>query len=387
MALQSFNANDVVYTVSLDIDTLPGLRPWILLRAQLIDELTGSPPRGAIDIESPFSGISPRVAPGGMVGFEGIPRRAFPELANSDYYVPLTINADGYIPISFTQKISKNTAFPGTFTPTDIGVLQLHRLPTVIQGQVAVNTGTDLKADNNAAITLTGLWRTPPPANLTVPPSSPDLVSLNPGLYSDRPSAGSQVQGLKFQGAPGPDKQLLQDSSAGQTTLRLSDRVQIAAADLLAIDTGDPALTEYVAIQSIAGASTDVQPATVTLVSPLRLTHRQGAIAHKVMFQNVGAATQLTADATTGDVCIFVNGVGNLGSAPLVSVKTGGTVEYQTASYFTATSDAQGFYHFPPLSRVAQCALNAHDGTHPDLPITYSPDYSNGESRVDFIYS
>src|SRR5581483_3302593 len=227
MPLEIFNANDVTYTVSLDTATPSGLRPWILLRAQVVDELTASPPHGDIRIQSPVSGISPRVAPGGLVGFEGIPRRAFPELASSDYSVPFTITADGYVPISRTQTISKNTAFPGSFSPTDMGILQLHRQPTVIQGRAAVNTGTDLQdPPNPVGVTLTGLWRTPPPANLVVPPGAPDIVSLNPGLYSDRPSAGSQVQGLKLQGAPGPDKQLLQDSYAGQNTLRISDRVQ-----------------------------------------------------------------------------------------------------------------------------------------------------------------
>jgi len=388
MPLEIFNANDVTYTVSLDTATPSGLRPWILLRAQVVDELTASPPHGDIRIQSPVSGISPRVAPGGLVGFEGIPRRAFPELASSDYSVPFTITADGYVPISRTQTISKNTAFPGSFSPTDMGILQLHRQPTVIQGRAAVNTGTDLQdPPNPVGVTLTGLWRTPPPANLVVPPGAPDIVSLNPGLYSDRPSAGSQVQGLKLQGAPGPDKQLLQDSYAGQNTLRISDRVQIAANDVLAIDTGDPALTEYIAIQSVVGSSTDVQPATVALVSPLRLTHRQSVIVHKVAFQNVGTVTNLTVDAAAGDACAFVNGVANLAAAPLVSIKTGGTLEYQTASYFGVTSDAKGFFRFPPISRVAQCAFKAHDGAHPDLSITYSPDYSNGVSRLDFIYS
>ena len=387
MALQTFNANDITYTVSPETDVPLGFRTWAVVRGRLLDEMTGRPPEGSINIDSPFSGISPRVAPGGRVGFAAIPVRAFPQLRNFPATVPVTIDAFGYLPLFRNVPIAQDGNFPNSFTPGDMGDMNLHRLPTMIGGRVVLNTGTAQVAIGGAAISLTGIWRTPPPANLVVPPSAPDVVSLNPGIYFERLAAGSQVQGLQFLGAPGPDKQLLQDARPGQPEIALSDRILIAPNDILAIDTTDGARTEYVAIQSIAGATTDNLPARITLVSNLRFVHRPGATVHKVQFQNVGPVIALTQDAIPGDVCVFVNGVGSLAAAPLHSVKQGvAPVEYHAASYFQAISDAQGFFRFPPLSRVAQCALHCHDGVHADQDVNYRPDYDSEVSRIDFVY-
>jgi len=387
MALEIFNTNDVTYTVSPETEVPLGFRTWAVVRGRLLDEMTGRPPEGPITIDSPFSGISPRVAPGGMVGFAAIPVRAFPQLKNFPATVPVTINASGYLMIFRDVSILLDPNFPNSFTLGDMGDVNLHRLPTMIGGRVVVNTGTAQAAIAGAAISLTGIWQTPPPANLVVPPSAPDVVSLVPGIYFDRLAAGSQVQGLNFLGAPGPDKQLLQDAGAGQAEIALSDRVLIAPNDILAIDTADGERTEYVAIQSVTGATADNLPARITLVSNLRSIHRFGATVHKVQFQNAGPVIALTRDAIPGDVCVFVNGVGSLAAAPLLSVTQGvAPVEYHAASYFQATSDAQGFFRFPPLSRVAQCALHCHDGVHADQDVNHRPDYDSDASRIDFVY-
>jgi len=387
MALETFNANDLVYTVSPEPELPDGMKTWAVLEALLVDEITSQPPLGAVKLQTSFAGLSPRVAPGGKVGFAAIPVLVFPLLRLKNYPVSFTIQADGYIPLLRNETILSSLAFPGSFTPLDLGTLKLHRLPTLIAGRVVLNTGIAVQAIAGATITLTGLWRTPPPASLVVPPDPPDLVSLNPGLYADRPQIGTQVQGLGFLGGPGPDKQLLEDASTGQTSLHLSDRKQIANGDVLAIDTQDPERTEYIAIKTLAGASTADQRALITLNSPLRSIHRQGAIVHKVQFQNVGVVTQLTSDAVAGDICLFLNGVGNLSGAPFLSIQSGGVpTEYHAASYFSAVSDAQGFFRLPPVSRVAQCALHSHDGAHTDLDVTYSPDYSQEVSRIDFVY-
>lgn len=387
MTLQTLTANDLVYTVSLERPCQDGRKMWAVLRAQLIDEITGLPPESDISIQSPFSGLSPRVAPGGLVGFAGIPVRVFPKLKLSGYTVPITIQAEGYIPVNRDVTIAKNSVFPDTFVPVDLGQVDLHRLPVAIAGRVAFNTGTAFQGIAGASITLTGIWQTPPPANMIVPPSPPDLISLTPGLYFDRTVAAAQIQGLKFLGAPDPDKQLLQEAKAGQTALHLSDRKQIAVGDVLAIDTQDEERTEYLTIKSLAGASTDAQPATITLDTPLRFVHRSGAISHKVQFANVGVVTHLTRDATAGDACLFLNGIGNLGGATLISAQTAGKpTEYHAVSYFNAISDPQGFYRLPGLSRIAQCAFRSHDGAHADINVTFSPDYTEQINRVDFIY-
>jgi hypothetical protein len=385
MPLEIFNANDLVYTISPEPELPDGMKTWAVLQALLVDEITGQGPLGAVNLQTSFAGLSPRVAPGGKIGFAAIPVRVFPLLQSQPCQVSYSIEADGYIPLFRKDTFPADINFPGTFTPLPVINLQLHRLPTIIEGRVVLNTGIAVQGIAGAAITLTGLWRTPPPANLVVPPDPPNIVSLNPGLYADRPQAGTTVQGLKFQGAPGPDKQLLQDAPP-DNLLRLSDRKQIAAGDILAIDSQDPERTEYISIKTVTGASTDDQPALITLDSPLRSIHRRGAVVHKVQFQNVGAATQLTSDAIPGDVCLFVNGVGNLASAPLLSLQSGATTEFHAASYFSAISDAQGFFRLPPLSRVAQCALHSHDGTHTDLDVKYRPDYSQEVSRIDFVY-
>jgi len=334
-------------------------------------------------------GISPRVAPGGLAAFAAIPVLAFSNLKHASYTIAVNLQAEGYIPIFRSVPIAQDLNFPISFVPFDLGDMALHRLPTEISGRVVVDNGITATAVVGAALSLTGLWHTPPPANLVVAPDPPDLVSLNPGIYFDRAAAGSQVQGLNFLGAPGPDKQLIRDAPAGQSRLSLSDRVLIAANDILAIDIVDSERTEYVAIQSVAGATADNLPATITLVANLRSNHRQGATVHKVQFQNVGPVIALTQDAILGDVCAFVNGVANLGGAPFVSLQQGvHPVEYHAARYFQAVSDAQGFFRFPPISRVAQCAVHCHDGVHPDPnpDPTHRPDYESEVSRIDFVY-
>lgn len=387
MALQIYQANDITYTVSPDVEVPLGFRTWAVIRGRLLDEMTNQPPDSQTSIDSDFSGISPRVAAGGLVGFAAIPVRAFPELKNAPVTVPVTVGASGYLPLFRNVPIAQDANFPASFTPGDMGDLRLHRLPTQVGGRVVLNTGIAPSAISGATVSLTGLWRTPPPANLVVPPDPPDIVSLSPGTYFDRAAAGSQVQGLDFLGAPGPDKQLLSDARDGQAQLFLSDRVSIAPGDILAVDTADSGRTEYLAIQAIAGASASDLPARITLVASLRSTHRQGATVHKVQFQNVGTAIPLGQDAIAGDACVFVNGLGSLSSAPLLSIQQGvPPVEYHAAAYFRAVSDAQGFFRLPPLSRVAQCALHCHDGTHPDQDVKHRPEYEGGASRLDFVY-
>lgn len=71
----------------------------------------------------------------------------------------------------------------------------------------------------------------------------------------------------------------------------------------------------------------------------------------------------------------------------MVQVQGGANpVEYHQVSRFAVTCDAQGFFRMPPLSRVAQCNLRAHDGAHAEIDLTVCPNYSPGGSRADFVF-
>ncbi len=387
MALQTYSANGLVYTISPDMDAPVGARPQAIVRMVLVDELTGLAPRGEISVSTAAPGFSPRTGLGGLAGFAGIPSRLFSELASQDYNIIVNVAVDGYVGFSLPVKIPKAPGFPDIFTAVDLGAIALHRLPITVYGRVVVSSGTGISPAAGATVTMTGLWRTLPPAHVAVLPEPPNIISLQPPLYFDRTAATTQIAGIDFLGAPGPDKQLLADSPAGQSTLRLSDCLFLAPADILAIEPGDPELTEYIAIQSIDKSGTDDLPAKVTLAYPVQNTHRRSAIVHKVIFTPVGAPTPLAHDAIAGDVCAFVNAVASLGAAPLMQTQGGpNPTEFHRISRFSATCDTQGFFRLPPLSRVAQCNLRVHDGVHADIDATVCPDYSSGESRFDFVF-
>jgi len=82
---QVYTANDITYTVAMDDRVPPGLRPMPLVRAVLVDELTGQPPRGSITLATNQRGLSPRVADDGLIGWAGIPREVFSSLRLQNY--------------------------------------------------------------------------------------------------------------------------------------------------------------------------------------------------------------------------------------------------------------------------------------------------------------
>jgi hypothetical protein len=141
MAVETFAANDLIYTVSPEPELPDGMKTWAVLVARVVDEISGKPPLGGAGIQTPFLGLSPRVSSGGLLGFAAVPVRVFPALRTKSYTVPVTIQVEGYIPLFRSVNIPAIPGFPETFTPTDLGTLDLHRLPTVIAGRVALNTG------------------------------------------------------------------------------------------------------------------------------------------------------------------------------------------------------------------------------------------------------
>jgi hypothetical protein len=449
------------YVFSPDDQPPLGGRLWALVRAQLIDELTGQPPVSRITLEADLPGASTHVANDGLVGVLGIPHHVFPPLALRDYRVQLTVQANGYVSrrpavvISIDQRaigdpppakhatvITLNdvarlstgevllvgppgptlttvqiralgpgpnqvtfapalpreyhigdpvvAVVPSDFTPTDLGHVALHRQPTVIYGRaVQANAGASTPLAG-ATIAVTGIWRTPPPANLAVPADPPNVVFLQPPLYTDRGAGSGRLQGRNLPAVPDPpaeEKRLLADVAAGANILRVSNRIGLNPIDILLIDADDSELTEFIAISAVAGASTAAQPATITLDHPLAHAHRRNALVQRVNPQPPGVERQLAQDAILGDTTVFLDSLAGLAAGSEVEV-TGGPhpTEYHRLRLFATTSDAEGYYRLPPLSRVAQLEIRAEHGVLTPVQREFRPDYTLRENRLEVMF-
>lgn len=385
MPHQNYIDNGITYTIAPDDEPAIGRRTWALVEGAVTDELTTLAPLVPLSVDSPDLGVTPRVADGGIVGLAGIPVDAFSQLKTTNCFVDLTISASGFIPVSLHQTITAIGNFPDAFDTTPLSPIALHRAPITITGQVAVSSGVTSTPSVGATVTVIGIWRTVPAANVVVPPVPPDFVSLMPAIYIARAKTVTQVRRQPLTQIVGADKQLLLDAQPGDAIVKLSDCVGLVINDVIAIDADDPYRTEFMTIKAIFPASTPIQPARIQLTIPVQATHRFNVPVRKVTVGAAGAPTPLTDDAIVGDVCAFAS-VAALQPATTVSIDDGvNPIEYHAASYFKTTTVAGGFYRLPPLSRVAQLNLQANNGTL-SPPITFVPDYAGEENKVDVTY-
>lgn len=373
------------YTISPDLDLPAGALMSAIVSARLVDEISGEPPRDAISIDTDAQGLTSRVAQDGLVGLAAIPRRAFPALRLQAYVIPFEIAADGFVPVERTVTLGPQAGFPGTFSGINLGQLDLHREPVVLRGRVTELVGLTATPIGGAAVRVTGIWRTPPPATVATPPDPPNLVSLRPRVYFDRTAAAGLLRRRELVPVVGDSRVLIADAKRGETELRVSNRVGVVAGDILLVDTDAPDLSEYLTVLSVAGASTPDQPATVTVTYPLRITHQANVEVRRVTPQPPGANNAFAAATIPGDSCVLLNSLTGLAAANVVESHGGlQPAEYHLLSRFEATTDASGYYRLPPISRVAQLNLEVNDGVHPPQTQTVSLDYGLVENRVDF---
>jgi hypothetical protein len=383
------NVESRAYLFSPDEQPAPAGRTWALVRARVIDELTGEPPLTQMTVETDSTEMVPRTAAGGLVGLLGTPSRAFPALNLQNYPVGLTVGARGYVTHRQAVTVLQNPNFPAEFAPTDAGTIALRRDPVLITGRAVLAAAGATTPVAGATVRVTGVWPTLPPANLGVPADPPNLVSLLPPAFFARTAPAATLRRRELAPVVGEDKLLLAYAPAGSATLSVSDRVNLVAGNVFALDEADPERTEFLVAQAVAGATTDVQPAVVTLAYPTTRAHAAGAVLRRVAPQAPGANNQLTRDCVAGDTVVFLDGMADLAAASVVEIAGGGppSAEYHLVRRFTATSDADGYYRLPPLARAAQVALRADDGgAHPDIDVTFAPDYGGGVHRIDFVF-
>jgi hypothetical protein len=390
MTTRSIVSGAVRYSVSLEDPVAMGRSFWAVVQARALDELSGEPPRVPVRITSPVAGLTSRNGPGGLVGLLGCPIGHFPALDAQDYTIPFTLQAEGYLPLDVEATLSQLPDFPDDFVPARLGDLPLHREPVLIGGSVLRRVNGRPVPVAGATVEITEIWPTLPPPDGSVPPQSPALVALRPPLHSSRTvgagPAGGRLRRREMVPVPGEDKNLLDEAPAGALRLRCSDRVGLATGAILLVD-GDPSIEELVEIDSLNATAPAELPAEVRLTHPLAYRHRAGTRVRRVSPQAPSTFRQFTRDAIAGDGCVFLSSLAGLLGSAVVEVSGGGApAEFRWMNRFVATSDAEGRYAFPPLSRVAQITVEASAGGDTTDPHEFVPDYTRRENRLDVVF-
>lgn len=382
------------WTVALDDRVDDSRRHQALVQARIIDELTREPVTTPAEIEPAGDGLSStaarqlvrvRQAEGGLAGLVGIPLEVFPHADLVTYEVGLHVQASGYVPHDAIQLHGPVPSMPDTFGVADLGDLELHREPVILHGRTVWNNAGSIEARPNANVRLIGVWYRIPPATAVVLPDPPHVVSLHPPIYAGRPAPAATVRNIGLSPVAGENKTLALPVRAGDTRLRISDRVNLNPGHLVRIDEEDPALTENIPVATVEGATDPENSATVTLEHPLAFCHRNGVTVRRVTPFAPGAfARALDREAIRGDTCAVLDNAAGLG--PTVMITGGGpAAEYHQASVFDTSSDADGYFRLPPLSRVAQVRIHVSSPTLQTIERDISLEFGATEQRVDFV--
>lgn len=255
---------------------------------------------------------------------------------------------------------------PSNFAPTRLGDVTLHRQPVVIRGRV-VRVSSGITPLAGATIRVTGIWRKAPPANLTVPADPPNLVSLHPPIYFDRMPGTAQLRRRNLPGlpdTPANEKRLLEHVSPGSRDIFLTNQVGLSMTSILLIDVANPELVEFVEVDTVTGGATPDLPVRIALKHALAFEHRAGALVQVANAHPLGAILQFAQAAQSGDTCVFLANLSGLAAGNEARI-TGGPNpdEYHRVNLFSVTSNADGYYRLPPMSRVAQLEILAeHQG-------------------------
>jgi hypothetical protein len=271
------------------------------------------------------------------------------------------------------------------YAPADLGDLAVHRTPVQLIGRAVLRGAAGEAPLPAVTVRIGGTWRTAPTLTVSPPADPPELVAVDAPMYAARP-VGTALRMVALTPDLVNPKRLEQPAVAGATTVELSDRTAIVAPNVLGIDVGDPDRAEWVAIKSIAGATSDALPATVTLEHQLARTHAAGAPAHGIAVGAPTASRALGVAAIRGDTTLFTTALGALASGTVEIDDGVAPPEYHRLARYEATSDADGQWRLPPLSRVAQLTIVATHAVNTTPIRTVTLEYPRREQRLDLPF-
>jgi hypothetical protein len=373
--------------IVVNVDELPRAADWLwgALRADVRDELTGDAPETPITISGDLADLLPRSTGSGLVGLTTVPRRRLSMLRTNAYQVRVGIRAPGYVPFDDVVTVTPQPGFPAAFLPHSLGMVGLHREPTVLLGRT-VHDDQARTPVPNATVEVSAIWRTQQHIASGLPPDPPDLVSLPARLYAVRAAGGGRLRARGIVAVTTDDKHLLRPAAAGETALRLSNVSGIAAGGVVLVDALDTGRTEYLVVTAVQPGSTVLEAGTIVLAHPLAWSHRLDAIVQRTTLQPPGTSNAFDAAAVRGDACVLLQSSTGLAGAATVEIFGGGPVnaEHHPLSRFVVFSDTSGFFRLPPLSRVAQARVRASSGALVGI-VEVRPDYAQQETVFDVV--
>lgn len=373
-------------------DDLPPItdRVRAICRARVIDEITNEPAEVDLTVTTQSRTLFPRATRGGIVGLVGQPFRSLPDLGGTFADLDLRIAASGYLPLDLATTIGPFLGFPDIFAPVDFGNVGLHRVAVELAGRTLRRTSLTPTVVAGALVRVDGYWPTFPPPSV-IPSTvmvAPNLVSVTPGFYAPREIATGTLRQRAVAPLIGVDKELLLPAGRGELRLRLSDRQALAAGSLLMIDDLDPGRREHILVDQVDTTSSVDQPAWVTLEYPLARTHLDGAVCRVVALGVAGPFNPLTRAAIPGDETAFTTALAGVATGDIVEIDdAGGAPEYHAAQLYSTTSDVDGYFRLPPITRVAMVLLHAERlGLTPPDDAMVTPDYRVAENRLTVMF-
>ncbi len=398
MTRRVVQANDIDYIYESDGVVSEGRRLRAIAHGRLIDELTKQPLRTSIRITTNRPGLLSKVQPEGHVGVVGVPARSFsePSLDSNSHSFEISFEAQGYIPHSETITVGPIAGYPDSISSTDLpvalGEIQMHRTATVISGRVMTIGSSDSASPPlpapGAQVSITSITRQTPSPD-TTPVADPFVpISIHPGLFKHR-DIGTHCRKIQLTPAPEPARNLVQSARQGETRLKLSSVENLSPGDILLIDANSIDRKEYLQIDSILPLGGNNTPGWVSFVHPFSCDHSNGVSVQRVVPQSFGPEDNtLGASGNTGDRCLLLNNVINgINDHDVIEISNGSHSEYHVARLFSVSTDGDGYYRLPPLSRVGLLTLHAESVTQSGDVEDFIPDYNRTNNLIDVVIS
>lgn len=360
-----------------------------LLRARLVDEITQAPVTVDVVASTAVVGASPRVAAFGRVGLVGRPLQLFPDLDLTSSDLDLRAQATGYLPVDLIGTLGPIMGFPEQFAAADLGDIPMHRVAVALRGRTLQRGSLAPTVVAGATVELTGYWPVFPPANVAPPAvmQTADMLHVPAGMYAARNGGVATLGRRAMPALAGADKRLLVPAAHGERRLRLSDRVSVIAGTVLIIRADGASRRERMVVDQVDMSSSDDQPAWVTLVHPLAHTHLRDTLCSVADPQIAAPAKTFERTAIRGDETVFLDDLTGLGEGDVVEIAGGAAAEYHEISLYRTTSDGNGYFQLPPLSRAAMVLLHAKRlGLVSPDDARVAPDYRIAGNRVTVLF-